>query len=231
MRRTLWIAVPLLLIAGLGAVAGGVYWMGTRPPEFYAKALRTTAEEPVRRADSKRFVQSVVRLVEEIRHESRWSAEFPVETVNAWLADELPRKYAGWIPKRVENPRIGIDGDRLLVGARLTGGVWSGVLSGRVRPWLAGPNQLALEIESISAGLLPVPVDSLLEEVVNKARKQDWDIRWKQVAGHDVLMIDLAPHIGRDLIVSEVGLVDGKLILSGHREQLATLEDAGSRPR
>lgn len=229
MRRGIWIgAAVVLLLLGAGV---GVFLLGRKPPEFYKQALAATVDTSKRQAESKHFVQSVMQIVDDAQRQQRWTEELSVAELNAWLADELPRKYGEWLPRQIREPRVAVDGDRLLVGAEIERGQWKGILSCRLRPWLSRPNELALEIESISAGLLPLPVDQLLEEVVRRAEREDWKIGWRQTGGHDVLLINLEGRFGRDILVDEIGVADGRLIISGHREQMATLEDRGIRPR
>ena len=229
MRRGIWIgAAVLLLLAGAGV---GIFLLGRKPPEFYKQALAATVDASKRQAESKHFVQSVMQIVDDAQRQQRWTEELSIAEMNAWLADELPRKYGEWLPRQVKEPRVAVDGDRLLVGAEIQRGQWKGILSCRLRPWLARPNELALEIESISAGLLPLPVDQLLEEVVRRAQREGWKVGWRQTGGHDVLLINLEGRFGRDILVDEIGVADGRLIISGHREQMATLEDRGIRPR
>ncbi len=229
MRRGVWIgATVVLLVAG---AAAGLFFLGQKPPAFYEQARVSTGDETKRRADSKRFVQSVLKVVDDAQRQQRWTEELSIAELNAWLADELPRKYGEWLPKQVREPRVAVDGDRLLVGAEIQRGAWKGIVSVRLRPWLARPNQLALEVESISAGVLPLPVDQLLEEVVRRAEREGWSIGWREAGGHDVLIIDLDGRFGRDILVDEIRIADGRLIISGSREQMATLEDRGARPR
>lgn len=229
MKRGIWIAGGAVLI--LAAVGASVFLLGQKPAAFYEQALVATKDESQRKADSKRFVQSVMKVVDDAQRELRWTEELSIVEMNAWLADELPRKYSQWLPRQVREPRVAVDGDRLLIGAEIQRGGWNGVLSVRLRPWLSRPNELALEIESIAAGILPLPVDQLLEEVVRRAERDGWKIGWREVGGHDVLLINLDERLGKNMLVDEIGIADGRLVISGRRDQIATLEDLGARPR
>ena len=53
------------------------------------------------------------------------------------------------------------------------------------------PNQLAVEILSIRAGLVPIPLDELLHEVAAEVETEGLPIRWMQRNGNDVAIVTL----------------------------------------
>ena len=111
--------------------------------------------------------------------------------MNGWLAEELPVKYAGWLPPEVAAPRIKFEKDSLLLAFQGRQGMWRGVVSARVKPWVAGPNQLALEIQSLRIGLVPVPLDEVLGEFVKNMNSAGWRMQWRNSGKKDVLVVDL----------------------------------------
>src|SRR5437868_4531149 len=95
-RKHAVISVGVALI--LAVVIGGGYRLLTHQPGFYRNALSDDLHPEKRRQLAERFVQSTLQLVNELRHEEQWSQEFTEQQVNCWLADELPAKYADWLP-------------------------------------------------------------------------------------------------------------------------------------
>lgn len=182
-------AVVLFVIGAL--LVGGAAWSLKYQPTFYQRALAQSVSPEVRRQQAKEFVQTTLQLVDEIKHEDRWSHEFSEDAVNGWLAEELPVKYAGWLPQEVAAPRVKFEKDSVLLAFQGRQGIWRGVVSARVRPWVAGPNQLALEIQSLRIGLVPVPVDEVLGEFVRNMNRAGWHMQWKNSGKKDVLVVDL----------------------------------------
>lgn len=179
--------VLLFLAAGVAGTLLALY----HTPTFYAAALTEPADPQVRKQQAKKFVQTTMQLVDGIRNANRWSEEFNQEQVNSWLAEELPGKYRDWLPDGVREPRVRFDEGTFELAFQYDKGTWRGVVSGKVRPWVAGPGEIALEIQSLRAGLVPIPLDEVLEEVSTELNNVGWRIEWKQSAGNDVLVVHL----------------------------------------
>lgn len=181
----------LVLLAVVGVLVGGTVWSLKFQPTFYQRAMAQSAPPEVRRQQAKEFVQTTLRLVDGIRNEDRWSHEFSEDAVNGWLAEELPVKYAGWLPPEVAFPRVKFEKDSVLLAFQGRQGMWRGVVSARVRPWVTGPNQLALEIQSLRIGLVPLPLDEVLGEFVKNMNSAGWRMQWRNSGKKDVLVVDL----------------------------------------
>jgi hypothetical protein len=227
-----------ILFAGLGtclaALAGGTLWLLHYRPAFYRDALRQELSAQDRREEAKRFVQTTLQLVDAVRYEPRWMQEFSEQSVNIWLADELPTRYSGWLPPEVTAPRVKFERGGLWIAFQTQHGHWSGVVSGRVKVWVSGPNELALEIQSLSAGLIPIPVDEVIGEFVSAMNERGWRLQWKQSATGDVLVVSLDdPNDSADsrgeAVLESVELTPGRLIVSGRRRD-ETTERTADRP-
>jgi hypothetical protein len=150
------------VVCFLSFVAGGLALSLTHQPAFYQSALAENVLPEVRRQQAKTFVQATLRLVDDIRFDSQWSDEFSEDAVNGWLTEELPTKYRELLPPDVAAPRVKFAEGALLLAFQARHSFWKGVVSIRIRPWVPGPNQLALEIQSARFGLIPVPVDEIV---------------------------------------------------------------------
>jgi len=164
--------VLLFLAAGVAGTLLALY----HTPTFYAAALTEPADPQVRKQQAKRFVQTTMQLVDGIRNADRWSEEFSQEQVNSWLAEELPGQYRDWLPDGVREPRVRFDDGTLELAFQYDKGTWRGVVSGKVRPWVSGPGEIALEIQSLRAGLVPIPLDEVLQEVATELNNVGWRI-------------------------------------------------------
>src|SRR5262245_59891648 len=106
--------------------------------------------------------------------------------------------------------------------------MWKGVVSGTVRPWVAGLNQLALEIQSARIGLLPVPVDELLGDFVKHMNTAGLRMQWKNSGKQDVLVVAFDDNFspsggsGEHAVLEAVELEPQLLRISGRRSSAAT---------
>lgn len=210
------------VVACLAGLAGTAFWLLTHQPGFYRAALLDEAPPEERQKQARRFVQATGMLVNGIRNDDEWSQEFTDQEVNSWLADELPVQYAHWLPPEVTAPRVKFENGALWLAFQTRRGAWSGVVSGRVKVWVSAPNELALEIQSLSAGLVPVPVDDIVGDFVAAMNANGWRMEWKQSTDGDVLLVSLDDVTTDKSTVrpalETVELLDGKLRVSGRRK-------------
>lgn len=230
MSRRTWIAIAIGLLV-LISVPAYLYRSACQTPDFYREIQARTKSPDELRLESKRFVQGVVELAQNARREPQWVQEFFEEDINAWLEDELPTKYPQWLPSEFSHPRIHCDGESLWLAGTLKRSYWQGVISCRLKPWITKTNQIALEIERVQAGQIPIPVDSLLEKLVDRARNNGWQIRWNQAGRHDVLVLHLDEKLGSDLLIEQLSVEQGKIMVSGRRKPSVVADLPRANPR
>jgi hypothetical protein len=206
------VAALALIVCGTAA-----YWALWQEPDFYAQAMQVPADPVAQKQQAKQFVQRTLRLVDDIRHANHWSEHFSQEQVNSWLAEELHHKYADLVPRGVNDPRVQFVPDTVQIGFRYQRGDWQGIVSLNVKPCVPQDNQLALEIQSVRAGLLPIPLDSVIEKVLKGFRKRGWSVKWKQANGNDVLLIDIDRSAAEPPRLQSVQVTQHGLRISGER--------------
>ena len=211
--------INLSIITAIALVAGatGAYWAVWQEPEFYAQAMQDSDDPVAQKKRAKQFVQRTMRLVEDIRHADQWSEEFSQEQVNSWLAEDLHRKYEDIVPRGVNDPRVQFLPGIVQIGFRYKRSDWQGIVSLNVKPCVPGDNQLALEIESVRAGLLPIPLDLVIESVLKRFRKRGWTVEWKQAHGNDVLLIGIDRSSANPQRLQSVQVTQGELRIAGDR--------------
>ncbi len=213
--------VTASLLAGFLTGGAALYVALFRAPAFYTAALHADVEPEMRKTQAKRFVQTTLQLVDGIRHESHWKEEFTEEQVNSWIAEELHDKYAEWLPHGVSHPRVQFESDSLSIAFQVQRTLWSGVVSVRLKPWVAEPNQLAVEVQSVRAGLIPIPLDDILAEISAELEGIGWRLHWKQLRGNDVLVVNLSRESGDQPVLESVHVSSKVLTISGSRKALA----------
>lgn len=214
-KKIVMMAAALLLAVGAGG--GAIVWSLVQVPDFYEQALAESPDLVAQQRAAKTFVARTVQLVDDIKHSDTWSQEFDGRQVNAWLANELHSKYAELVPPGIRDPRVGFDENYVLVGFYYETDQWQGVVSLRLRPWVPKPNTLAIEIASIRAGLMPIPLDSVLEELSNQIQTDGWRAEWSQLDGNDVLLVHFDSGAEDQPVLESVQVVGEMVRISGSR--------------
>ncbi len=179
------VAAVVMLLAGLA------WWAITWEPPFYHSASQLPPDSDTVRKLSKAMTQQVMQFADEIRNEPTFEADFTEEQVNAWLADELERKHSRLLPKEMGRPRVHFSDRQFEIACQYRHDVVTTVASGTVSAWVTDDHLLALEVDSLRAGRIPLPIASILEPLVRQLRSQNRRAEWRQVNGHEVLVVDL----------------------------------------
>ncbi|MCY2964943.1 MAG: hypothetical protein NT069_15105 [Planctomycetota bacterium] len=182
----------------LGAVAAAVvaltalaWWAITWEPPFYHSASQLPPDSDSVRKLSKTMTQRVMQFADEVRNEPTFEADFTEEQVNAWLADELERKHSQLLPKELGRPRVHFSDRQFEIACQYRHDVVTTVASGTVKAWVTDDHLLALEVDTLRDGRIPLPIASILEPLVRQLRSQNRRAEWRQIDGHEVLVVDL----------------------------------------
>lgn len=213
-----WLLGGLAICAVILVVGGRLIWALYQVPEFYAKAAAALPTNPQQRKQAaKQLVQETTNLVNSIQHQPRWSAEFQQADVNSWLTEELTlEKYSELLPEDIRDPRVVIESSAIQVGFQMKYKAWTGIASVRVRPWVTKEHQLALEIEQIRAGLVPIPLQETLRQLSKRLEESGFEVVWRQgESGNDVAVIDLNRKDGKHLTLESLTLSEGTLRIIG----------------
>ncbi len=190
-------------LALLAIVVPGVLWMGlTYRPAFYRQLTDIPTER--RHEKAEHFVAQSLRLRNDIVNEPRWEAVFTDEEVNAWLAEDLVAHFADQIPPGVRDPRVMFENDRLTLAFQLQEGPVNSVVWVVLGVRVPRPNELALSIEKIRAGALPVPAEKILDRITEFARSRGVNVTWSREEGRPVATVRYSPSTHRRDIVLEV---------------------------
>jgi len=223
MRKYARLAVAIVLaLAATAAIAlFSVYRAARSVPEFYQRALSAKPEE--QKEAGQKFEQQALELHNQARRAGRWEARFTEDQINGWLAAELPVKFPKLLPGGIADPRVAIDKSAVQLALRYDkGGTQTVVtLSGQVQ-LTAEPNELAVRIDAVRAGLVPLPFARFRDEIAERAAKAGYPLHWTEVDGTPVallrLPLDERQFKGRRLIVEELALNSGELVVAGRTE-------------
>ena len=108
---------------------------------------------------------------------------------------------------------------------------WCSIICIDWRVWLAPrePNVVALELQGLHAGSLPISAQSLLEQISDIARRQNIDVTWYRHDGNPVALLRFQNDSRVGVQLHQLELSSGKLTLVGRA--LESLPRAGvARP-
>ena len=208
-----WILLGSLAL--LAITVPGVLWVGlTYRPAFYRQLTDMPSEQ--RHEQAEHFVAQSLRLRNDIVNEPRWEAVFTDEEVNAWLAEDLVTHFADQIPPGVRDPRVMFENDRLTLAFQLQEGPVNSVVWVVLGVDVPRPNELALTIEKIRAGALPVPAERILDRITAFARGRGVEVAWSREEGRPVATVRYTPDARRrDVVLEVLEITKGRVRLWG----------------
>jgi len=208
-----WIILGVVAFVTI-TVPVGLWVLLTYQPEFYRNVAHISPED--RQNESKKFIAQSLQLRNDIVNEAQWEASFSDDEVNAWLAEDLLTHFADQIPEGVHEPRVMFELDRFHLGFQLDQGPVRSVVWVVAQVRVSNENELALTIEKIRAGVVPIPAEKLLERITETARARGLDVRWDRDGDLPVAIIKYTPHLQRrDVVLERLALLDGQIRLAG----------------
>jgi hypothetical protein len=211
-RRSAFLLIVLVTTAGV-IVAGALKY----EPPFYVAAERAAASVDLA-TQSSRLMTRVQGLANDVATKPEWNATFEADELNCFL-EEYARELDERLGGTAHAPRVAINGDRISLGVRMGSGLCSSVVWVELRAWLVRvePNCLAVEIESIRAGAIPVAGQSILDRVSEVARGSHVDVTWYRHGGKPVGLFRFFTDQGRRTTkqLRAVRVEDGQLRIAG----------------
>jgi len=229
LRKTL--IVLIVLLATVGVTWCGARWALRREPAFYATAVAMSPA--TQRAAGDELERQVLRLHNDFNSKPTWDARFTAEQINGWLASDLPEKFPDLLPESVRSPRVDLTPGRILVACRYETDTLSAVVTLSLSVALADePNTLAVRIDQARAGLIPLPLRDILEQVTAAAETADVSLRWAQQDGAPVAIVTLDDQLltreGHQAGVDHIEVGDGVLVVAGSTRDPGGDGDSGS---
>ena len=207
------------VLAALLAIPGAIWFSLIYQPTFY-RVMRSLPRDQ-QAAKAKHFVANSLQLRNDITNERAWHAVFTDQEVNAWLAEDLVTHFADQIPPEVHEPRIVFEHDRITFAFGLDRGPIRSVIWVVARASVPEDNVLALTLEKVRAGMIPIPVDRVIGPLTVVARDRGLDVRWKTDEDAPVALIRYRPDgVRSDVILEKLTIRQGQIRVSGRSDRL-----------
>jgi hypothetical protein len=215
-RKSLILAVGIALLL-LGAIVGLLAVLTRHEPEFYRE--RAIAPGDIRRKQSSEFLTTCSRVTEAVVNNDPFSATFTEEQINSYLQEDfITSGFAkNFLPEHIGAPRIAIEPERIRLAFRYGAMPWCSIISIDWRVWLAPaePNVVALELQGLHAGALPISAQSLLQQIYDIARRKNIDVTWYRHKGNPVALLRFQNEGRTTVQLHQLELSAGKLTLIG----------------
>lgn len=207
--------IALLLVA----VATALVLSLLHEPAVYGRTALPPGEERQRLSGS--FYNEVFKMYGDIHNYQPWEARFTEESINSYFEEGFIRDGVAEqvLPEGIRAPRIAIEPDKIRLAFRYNVGPWSTIISIDMRVWLANkrePNVIALELQGLHAGALPIAAQSLLERVSEAARQNNIDVIWYRYHGNPVALLKFQADQPRPTIqFKTLQLHRGMIVING----------------
>ncbi len=212
-RRWRPLVLGLLVLAGLPPLA----WLGlSYKPGVYRRVMKAEALPEQRQARARRFVSQSLQLRNDIVNEPLWEARFSDDEVNAWVVEDLLTTFADQVPSEVHDPRVLFEDDKATIVFEMKRGLIRSVITVVCRARVPEDNVLAVTLEKIHAGILPLPAEQLTEPITQHAKAHGLEVTWGKDGRAPVAYLRYTTDPERtDVVLEKVQFLDGELRMAG----------------
>src|SRR6185436_13853942 len=127
-----------------------------------------------------------------------------------------------------------IDGDTFHIAVRYSRANVDTVLSISGEAYLtAQTNEVAIRLDRARAGLVPIPLGRVIDEINERAERTDVSLRWTEVKGSPVALVRLPLDPSNDerrLVLDRLDTRSGQILLGGRTEIAASPRDRDTSP-
>jgi hypothetical protein len=216
-RFTLIVVTVLVILA---ASAFAVYLALQHVPDFYAEAISIPPESQAKESDH--MLQQVTKLHNDLQLQGRWQHVFQAQTINGWLAVDLPQNHPTLLSHGLHDPRVRISRQGITMACQIDRGSLHGVVSLEVSPFVESPDVVGLRVHEARVGAIPWPLQNVLDRIADAAKKANVDIRWRQEDNDPVALIKITPAKadGKRIVhIDTIRLEEGALVVAGTTEK------------
>ncbi len=172
---------------------------------------------------SRQLESRFTTLHSDLQSQGRWQTVVSADELNGWLAYKLPESFPDMLPKEIRDPRIAITQQHVILAARSELAGVDAVVSIFVEPFVTEDGDLAIQLDQVLAGALPVPTSDMVARVALRHWRARLPIRWTQNNGKTVMIVarelwdrEKAQH----RTIDTIELAVGEVFLTGRTEAI-----------
>lgn len=214
------VKMVLAIVVGAAVLVGvallGVFLAARYEPGFYCEAMEV--DPSVLEQGSDQMLQQAAALASAIKKDAHWESLITAEQINGWLAVDMVKNHPNALPSMLRDPRVAIDSKRITLACRFEQDGVNSVLSLTVEPYMPEPNVVALRIVKARAGLLPAPLNKVIDGVKRAARAMQLHLEWRHTNGDPVALLSFPPTDDEQPVCIEtLRLGEGEIYLAGSK--------------
>ncbi|MEM6470859.1 MAG: hypothetical protein AAF802_14970 [Planctomycetota bacterium] len=219
-RRIKWvIGFFALVLVSMALFATWAFQQSKKVPEFYERAIAQTPTENIEEI-SERLEASVQQLRDDAIEKGQWEASFTTDQINAWLVDQLPKRYPGLQRRGLQNPRVLIEDGKLIAATRFKNSRFDGVFSCDLSVQLTDePNRLAITVHAIRIGTLKLPLSQFMNRIQREVTRQGFHLCWDTRDGETIALVELPAvypgEVDIPILLESIALQGSQLDVSG----------------
>src|SRR5262249_10457837 len=220
MRHSLLLGIGVIVLL-VGGLAAGLALLVRHEPGFYSRSAVKSG--PARKQHSRDFLLEFSNLLNGAFNVNDWQVTFTEVQLNSYFEEDfltsgLAEKL---LPESITAPRVAVETDKLRLAFRYGVPPWSTIISIDLRVWLARkePNVIALELQGLHAGSLPINAQSLLEQITEIARGSGIEVTWYRHNGNPVALLRFQSDNRPAVPLQKLELRHGTITIAGVRER------------
>jgi hypothetical protein len=250
-RRSLLVALALLALL-LGGAGLGYFLVVVYEPDVYQQAAAPPGD--LRVENSQNCLRGFSQLLANSKNppDNDWYVTFNDVDVNSYFEEGFISQGLAprMLPDGMSRPHVVFEPGKAHIAFRYGTGGWNTVVTIDLRVWLAReePNAVALELESVRAGALPISSQWLVDEFSKAGRKfsgpappsaddaapgledladagregSGMDLTWYRLNGHPVALLRFqADQAHPTLLLQDIRLDRGSLTIRGRASEAA----------
>ena len=188
-RRSFLLALSIVLVL-VGGTAAALVLLVRHEPDYYRRAF--VPPGPARTQLSGECVSEFHALKEAVKYRDReLDLRLTDEQVNSFFAEGFKQeRLENSLPEKFSEPRVCFEPGKIRLAFRYGSGLWSSVISMDFGIWLTPePNVIALELQGLHAGSLPIGTQSFLDSLSEFAEQNSIQISWYRHKGNPVALL------------------------------------------
>ncbi len=213
-------SIVLTLVGGLGVA---LYLLVHHEPDVYRRA--SVPPGPLRAQRSQEFYEEFSQLINSVQpgNEREWYIKLTDEQINSYFAEGFVQSGIDErvLPEGISEPRVVLEPDKVRMAFRYKTGPICTIVTIDLGVWLAKkePNVVALELQGLHAGSLPISAQSLLNMVTETLRERNGiEMSWFRhpQTGNPVALLRFASDQPRATVqLQAVQVEQGSIVIRG----------------
>ena len=204
------------------AVLAGIVWFAMykakQVPGFYADVLETDLASA--HEDGQEFERNLVKLQNTAMSRHPWLVEITQDQVNGWFMTDLKEKFPDSLPANIKDPRAVFTEDQIRLAFKYSVKGVTGVVVIAAEVFCTdNPNEIAVQINEVKTGVIPLPVGPWLEQVADSIRRAGIPVFWSNTNDTPLAIFTLPERITsshtRHVEVQAIDLQPGRLVIAG----------------